>query len=104
MGLVGNTYFHVEGGGDQQSGRMATGLCPTSKEFATLPPRFKPEIIQKINDEGLWSEFIPCYKKLVTTAPGFASVVPFLVASLILHHDWIENNLSKRHPYRSSSF
>ncbi len=101
LGTIGNIYFHENDGGDQAAGRMSCGLPITTTEFAALPPRFSPEGLAFITP-AMWAELIPSYNRY--TQYKFVSVLPYLIASLVFHYDWLDRNLKSNHPLKQSKF
>lgn len=83
-------------GGDQLCGRAATGLPLTDSDFAVLPPHFAGPVVTPEE----WDEILPGY---ATFFPGnFKPVLPFLVASLAYHLDFLRENLPANHLFRHS--
>jgi hypothetical protein len=92
---IGNTQdrylFHGEGS-DQFVGRVVSGLPITDVKFACLPPRFHSSVVESVID---WEAIFPGYS---TLAGSFRSVLPFLLASLSYHREWLSQNLHHSHP------
>ena len=64
--------------------------------FATLPPHFDLDFNLAIVD---WNMILPCYNKYPNT---FKQVVPYLLASIVYHEQWLRNNLCTNHPLFST--
>ena len=98
LGPVTSRYIMEGGGGDELCGRAATGKSLHSASFADLPPHFDLSKGTVLTDEE-WEAILPGY---ATWYPlTFRPVLPFLLASLIYHRQWLESTLSKDHPLRS---
>lgn len=91
-------YIMSGQGGDELTGRAATGLNINDAEFASLPPHFNSED-GPILTTAEWEEFFPGYGNTPAT---FQQVLPFLLASLYYHADWLDENLAADHPLRTS--
>jgi hypothetical protein len=94
LGGVADRYIFSSSGSDRYVGRSVCGLPHTSADFATLPPHFSracPDIE--------WPEIVPNYSLYDS---GIVSAIPFLVASVIYHLDWIRSNLPATHRIYSS--
>jgi hypothetical protein len=94
LGAVQSRYIYEGAGGDQFVGRAATGLDLNSQEFAVLPPHFN------INDDTLlsvqeWEDILPGYSTYYPEQ--FRVAIPFLLASLVYHLDWLKTKLSPNH-------
>lgn len=97
LGPVQSRYILESGGGDQLCGRAATGLTMTDPSFACLPPHF--DIQNTIIGEDEWETILPGFS---TNYPqSFLPVLPFLLASLCYHHEFLKCTLHKGHPLRS---
>lgn len=100
LGNVQDRYLFSGEGGDQLCGRAAAGLPITDELFAALPPRLTPDAILSICDDD-WSTILPGY----TSYPvRFRAVIPYLLASLLHHVEWLKTNLLPAHPLFSSRF
>lgn len=77
-------------GGDQLCGRAATGLPLTDAEFAILPPHLNISegSILTLNQ---WNQILPGYSSYYLES--FRPVIPFLLASLVYHKRFLEENL-----------
>jgi hypothetical protein len=101
LGKIRDKYiFHCEGG-DQLCGRMVNGSDFTSEMFAILPPHFLPAA-NAILTEDFWTDMLPGYKEKPS---GFRATLPFLLASLIHHEDFLRRELPPNNPiFRSRVF
>lgn len=93
IGGVQDRYLFNQEGSDQFVGRTVAGLPFLSSEFAVLPPHFSIETLNSITDEE-WRTILPLYKEY---PKGFRLVLPYLMASLIHHEDFLRSNLPKDH-------
>ena len=98
LGNVVDRYVMGGAAGDQRVGRVVCGNPTTSIRFAALPPRFRSEDMEELVQAGLSTVF-PHYDELPET---FKGVVPYLVASVVYHQDWMRGNLPQDHPIFSS--
>lgn len=62
--------------------------------FATLPPHFCRKDLEKLNSIG-WNNICPGHQNYPEC---FKLVIPFLFASLLYHHAWLETTFSPQHP------
>jgi hypothetical protein len=97
LGQVQDRYLFAAAGGDQLTGRVLALLPFNQKEFALLPPHLDDSTLQRID----WNEIIPQFQQLPDC---FCQVVPYLIASVVHHSDWLIANLPGRvnHPFFSS--
>ena len=91
-------YILAGGGGDELCGRAATGLNINLEEFACLPPHFNLDDGPILSAEE-WEGVFPNYHSAPAT---FKQVLPFLLASVLYHREWLNENLPASHPLRSS--
>ena len=93
LGPVQSRYILEGEGGDQVCGRAATGLPLTDVSFANLPAHFISE------DTGIslaeWEDILPGYLSYYPL--NFREVIPYLLASLVHHRDYLDE-LRSRHP------
>ena len=89
-GGVKDRYIFRQAGADKFVGRTVCGLDLTSSDFAILPPHFID-----LNDVD-FAQILPV-DALSVENPGFLSAIPFLIASVIYHWDWIKATLPPRH-------
>lgn len=94
LGSVQQRYIFEGEGSDQLCGRTATGLPLNSIDFAILPPHFDPEFVF---DDSTWQLLHPCYDRF---PKRFQTCMPYLLASLVYHYDWLNGNLHISHPLR----
>lgn len=73
---------------------MVAGLPFDSEKFATLPPHFKTETLLKMNTT-FWTNIVGDYIKYPN---GLRTALPFLLASVIYHEEYLKANLHKNHP------
>jgi hypothetical protein len=92
LGQVASRYIFQSPGGDQVVGRVACGLPFNDSDFSLLPPHFDRDDI--LNNEQ-WRDICPNYGNL---PDSFRSVLPFLLASLVYHKDWLLSSLPRTHP------
>ena len=64
----------------------------TDHEFGVLPPHFETDVSIE------WEEFMPSYSNY---PESFRTCLPFLLASLVFHKDWLRENLHPTHPLLS---
>lgn len=95
LGPVQSRYILEGGGGDQLCGRAATGLPLTDPTFASLPPHFDLPNGEILSIEQ-WELILPGYSTFYPTS--FQQVVPFLLASLIYHKQFLKDHLPAQHP------
>lgn len=91
LGPVQSRYLFTSKGGDQHVGRCACGLPPMDDNFATLPPHFGEYVLS----EGVWNTVTG---GAFHTNDGFKTVVPYLLASIVYHQDWLVRTLPTTHP------
>ncbi len=94
IGGAADRYIFGGAGGDQIVGRTICGLPTNSPEFATLPPHFSNEDLILLEQIG-WSKIVPCYDLF---PQGFKKVVPYLLASVIFHIEFLHSKLPPEHP------
>ena len=93
LGNVPHRYLHAGEGGDCLVGRLACGLNKNFSTFSILPPHFHSDFQLSTSD---WCEIVSGYDKL---PEKFKTVCPYLLASLVRHHDWLEKTLNSSHPF-----
>lgn len=94
LGNVQDRYILGGAGGDQLVGRAVAGLPITDKDFAILPPHFSSQQLAMIDAFG-WDLVWEGYSRYPECA---RRVIPFLLASIIFHVDWLERKLPADHP------
>jgi hypothetical protein len=97
LGCVLPAYIHATDGGDQSVGRLLTGLDPSTSDLSILPPRFRNTDIQSIK----WEELLVDFAKY---PQDFKIVVPYLIASVVHHSEYLCKSLSSTHPIFVSRF
>ncbi|KAH9183580.1 hypothetical protein AeNC1_014444 [Aphanomyces euteiches] len=89
-------YIFSGSGGDQFVGRAAAGLNVNDIEFAHLPPHFNGLTLSQDDLDTILPGYSSYYPE------SFRCVVPFLLASIVYHSEWLMDNLSADHPLFSS--
>lgn len=95
IGSVDDRYIHIQAGTDKRVGRCVSGLDINNDDFCYLPPLFT-------NFDGVRFEKVLPYGRLQNASPSLKAAIPFMIASVIYHSDWLEKNLPKNHPYFTS--
>ena len=95
LGGVQNRYFLPGAGGDQLTGRVLSGLSFNDAAFASLPPHFDSAGANEV----AWSTVFPLYATLPDT---FKRALPFLLASVCHHEEWLRSTLPAHHPLFAS--
>lgn len=98
LGNVQDRYLFSGTGTDQLCGRCACGLPLNSLQFGALPPHFADIDILNIENED-WRNILPDYHLY---PPSFRTTVPYLLASLVHHWEWLCIHLPVNHPIRQS--
>lgn len=99
LGPVQSRYIMEGQGGDQLCGIAATGLTMTSTEFACLPPHFNASD-GSVLTVAEWEDIVPGFS---TYFPShFRPVIPYLLASVIFHKEWLVETLPLQHPLFNS--
>lgn len=94
LGNVPDRYIHAGTGSDQLVGRAIALLPLHSSDFAILGPHLKLDGIRYLAEVG-WDSLVPGYSRY----PGcFKNVIPYLIANLCHHYDWLNDNLPRNHP------
>lgn len=91
LGNVQDRYLFAGAGGDQLTGRVLCGLPFNNAAFATLPPHFDNEGLSGIQ----WSTLMPLYSQMPDT---FKRAMPYLLASICYHEEWLRSSLPAHHP------
>ncbi len=98
LGPVQSRYIFQGQGGDQFVGRAATLLELNSIDFSVLPPHFSTNEGPVITTQE-WNQILPGFS---TYYPDeFKVALPFLLASIVHHQDWLNATLPKNHPFFS---
>lgn len=95
LGGVLPRYVALAIEGDCNVSRILCGLPAQSEDLSLLPPRFAPN--QNIN----WSEMV-CDIDSYPTA--FQSCIPYLIASVVYHAEWLKKTLPRTHSLFQSRF
>ena len=98
LGQLKDRYIHSSEGADQLCGRMVAGLPFNSMKFATLPPHFTKQVTRQLT-ETFWKEAVSGYDDYPT---GMKTALPYLLASVIHHEQYLRDNLHESHPIFSS--
>lgn len=93
------TYVKHSPGGDAHIGRILSLLNPQSEQFAVLLPHFcyvdvTDDTVQRAVDEVFGTD-VP---------ENMKPVLPYLLANLVYHKDFLAANLPANHPLWSSGF
>lgn len=88
---IGDKYMYGTTGGDQFCGRAACGLSLYETDFAILPPHFTDVTVLSTLD---LEEMLPGYKEYPDC---YKMALPYLVASVVYHKDWLRANLPPNH-------
>lgn len=92
------TYVKHSPGGDAHIGRTLALLDPQSEQFGTLPPHFSyVDVSESAVQEAIETVF-------GTVVENMHSLMPFLLASLVYHRDYLRANLPADHPFWTSGF
>jgi hypothetical protein len=95
LGAVQQSRYIFEGaGGDQFVGRAAAGLNINCIDFAILPPHFNSRDGQVLTTSE-WNDILPGYE---TYPECFRVAIPYLLASLVYHSEWLQSTLPAQHP------
>ena len=95
LGNVQDRYLFAGQGGDQLTGRLVAGLPFNDTAFASLAPHFTADGLQQIP----WLVVMPLYSRLPET---FKRALPYLLASICYHEEWLRRTLSPQHPLSST--
>ena len=94
LGGSNDTYVRRDVGKDRVVGRSVVGLDRNGDGFSILPPHFNsPVCVDEVIPVSLLRKLPPTTK----------AALPYLVASVLYHWDWIIQNLSRKHPFFSSA-
>jgi hypothetical protein len=96
LGPVQSRYIFGSEGSDQFVGRAATGLNVNDTTFGVLPPHFN-EVDGPVLDLEEWDRILPGYATFYPTE--FRAAIPFLLASLVYHCDYLGTTLPRHHPF-----
>jgi len=81
-------------GQDQVLGRAAAGFDQNDFSFDTLPPHFDDSDDPASSLEE-WECILPGYSTFYSVV--FRVAIPFLLASIVFHQDWIKGNFPESH-------
>lgn len=95
LGNVPHRYLFEGQGGDQFCGRVAAGLPLTESKFCILPPHFRLSELSLLLTDDDWTAIVPSYEQF---PQSFRRAIPYLLASIVYHKDFLQANLSKKHP------
>ena len=95
LGGVIPAYIHIQDGGDQSAGRSICGLSPVDADFSILPPRFKVNATVNFADAVVGYETYPA---------NFNIVIPYIIASVVHHRQFLFDNLPTDDPLFHSRF
>ncbi len=90
-GAVRSRYIFAGEGSDQLCGRLAAGLCINDRTFSCLPPHF----VESPLTDSEWMTVLPTYETYFPTC--FRAVLPYLLASIAYHDDWLREHLPEGH-------
>ena len=98
--------YEFSGAGiDQVLGRLLAGYDPFNSDYDSVPLEFDWKALQSAKNENDINNFmlrmVPNYNLYPN---GMKTVIPFFLASIINHFDYLRENLSPRHPFWTSSF
>jgi hypothetical protein len=94
LGNVQDRYIFGGAGGDELVGRAVCGLPILEREFCILPPHFSGETLARISAAG-WNNILESYDSYPQC---FKRTVPYLLASLVYHFEYLRGKLSNSHP------
>ena len=97
IGNVMERYFRYESAGDQYTGRVVSGLPVNSPEFSTLPAHFSNP------DDPRLTLAVPSMFPNLYSVGHLADVLRLILASLVLHHDFLVKKLPSNHALFSTS-
>eukprot|EP01040_Poterioochromonas_malhamensis_P014543 gene14543-16106_t len=92
QGRVRGRYIFGTPGADQLIGRILCGLnIHNCLEFLSIPAHFHESLV----GESLWQQILVDFNSYPV---GFRSCLPYLLASLCYHSQWVSDNCHVRHP------
>lgn len=97
LGPVQSRYIFQGAGGDQFVGRAATCNSTNDPLFAMLPPHFDTSDGPALTHEE-WCEILPDYDTFYPKS--FRVALPYLLASLVHHREWLDESLPDLHPLK----
>lgn len=96
VGTTQDRYIFSGEGGDQLCGRAVCGLSIHDTDFASLPPHFPPEVLTTVE----WRIIFPGYEIFPQC---FRQCLPFLLASVVFHVEFLRKSLPSTHPVFQST-
>lgn len=99
LGKVNDPYLHFSDPQDQLCGRLLALLPIMNEKFGTLPPHFTTSVTSNVLTVEFWNLVVPGYEQLPVE---FKPVLPFLLASLIYHENFLRKEFDPAHPIFSS--
>jgi hypothetical protein len=96
QGGVRDRYIHFADAGDCYLGRLVSGLPSLSPLFASLPPFFTDPHGDMVRDAVR-----VCFPGAYSCV-SLQQVLPFLLASLVFHFDFLKKKLHGKHPLLST--
>jgi hypothetical protein len=94
LGKLKDSYIFEADGADQLCGRMASGLPFSDERFSTLPYHFASYTSQYFTKD-FWNSIVPGYDYYPL---GFQTVIPYLLAALIYHKQYLKSTFPSYHP------
>ena len=94
IGGVKDRYINPSEGNDQYLGRILAGLDYNNVNFGALPPHFGEDV------SGILEAHVPRWSGL---PHSFKTTLPFILASMAHHHEWLNENLNADHPLKFCS-
>jgi hypothetical protein len=92
FGKLKDRYIHYGECPDQLCGRVVCGL-PFNEDLATVTPNFHLDLLEEMNYD-FWCDVIGGYSN---HPKGIQSTLPFLLASLVYHEDFLRDQLHPDH-------
>ena len=96
MGNVKDRYLFLSAAGDEYVGRTVAGLPSDSSEFSILPPHFADPA------DDVVVNAIKTVFPSIHNHDGVRFVLPFLLASLVYHYDFLDTTLAADHRIRTT--
>ncbi|KAH9152508.1 hypothetical protein AeRB84_005073 [Aphanomyces euteiches] len=72
--------------------KCCNGLDVYTKDFASLPPHFVGQVLNLHEWETILPGYIDYYPS------SFRTAIPFMLASLVWHQNWLRDTLDEKHP------
>lgn len=103
---VQGKYVRDDVYGNEICSRVAAGFDTDDTKFGALPARFNPNVYPPGSID--YRALVPGYDDYVASAPSFVACIPYYVAAVVHHHDWLEQNLAReglaRHDFFDSLY